>query len=176
MLRVGPSCSLRNSSPSRNARGGFEKACRRAHAWPGGARGRTQPRAPKICKRAVVVMFLCLGLAANTCPSRRGPMGGTNETACPAHYLALRTLKASRQLWLLLRIYKSGFLPARVRPVGAAGHPPAGATWRPDQTLQIGTPAESPPSSLPKCLGRETARNNLLKNPRIVSSSALYYL
>ena len=36
-------------------------------------------------------------------------MRGTNRTACPAHYLELKTLKASRGRWLLLRLYKSGF-------------------------------------------------------------------
>ena len=39
-------------------------------------------------------------------------MRGTNRI-WPAHYLELRTLKALSWRWPLLRIYKSGFLPAR---------------------------------------------------------------
>lgn len=156
----------------------MQRACDRAHA-------RTPLAAPG------AALSPARGASASVWPSRcssgwgwlrilvrspRGPMGGTNRTACPAPSLALRTLKASRQPWLLLRIYESGFclrvagVAAQLEPQAVLPLAPPGGRTKP---CSRGRLARRCPPSLPKCLGREIAASDLVRNPEIVSSFAL---
>lgn len=169
---AGPGGSLGSSAPSLSGRGSSGRVAARMRGLlsPG---PRSTPRAEPqpACGRREVRLA---GAGCGSSPVTSGDQWeGRTGPPAPPPSLALRTLKASRQPWLLLRIYKSGFClrvaraaaqlePRAVLPLA----PPGGGT----EPCSQGRLARRCPPSPPKCLGREIAASDLVGNPEIVSS------